>query len=58
MGSFAGKLKGGRKGFVLFLSVFVIGVMAAIAVTYTFVSRQGKLLSRRMFWSETAYFSF
>jgi hypothetical protein len=56
LGSFAGKLKGGRKGFVLFLSVFVIGVMAAIAVTYTFVSRQGKLLSRRMFWSETAYF--
>lgn len=56
LGDPSGKAENKQKGFVLFLSVFVIGVMAAIAVTYTLVSRQGKLASRRMFWGETAYF--
>ncbi|MBT3783646.1 hypothetical protein HOF92_01645 [bacterium] len=45
-----------RKGMVIPIAVFVIGILAVMASVYSLSSRQGKLMSRRIFWGEITYF--
>ncbi|MCJ8345701.1 hypothetical protein MJH12_09185, partial [bacterium] len=48
--------KTSHKGVVIFVAVFVIGVVAGIAAIYSYPTRHSKMSSRRMFYGETVFF--
>ncbi|PCJ20296.1 MAG: hypothetical protein COB02_04475 [Candidatus Cloacimonadota bacterium] len=50
------KQSSSNKGVVIFVAVFVIGIVAVIAAIYSYTTRHSKLSSRRMFYGETIFF--
>ena len=45
-----------RRGMIIPMAVFIIGILAVLVSVFNLSSRQSKLMSRRIFWGEITYF--